>query len=157
VNETVSGEASVEPDCVRRPVVPPGTVSVSDADGASGAVAAKDSVDEPTCFQAPATAGFRVGMGLAAEIGAERWTVMATSVGTFTAPEVGVVETIDKALAGAPVVDVAPVVPVAPAAGWEGEVRKARVVPTAAMARITTTKDTIHTGPSPREDPTRLE
>jgi hypothetical protein len=94
-------------------------------------------------------------MGLEAESGAERWMVMAMSEGTLTAPGVGVVETIDNALAGAPaVVDVAPV---APAAGLEGECRKARVVPTAAMAMTTTTKETIHTGRCPLRDPMRRE
>jgi hypothetical protein len=120
-----------------------------------GAVAAKANVVEPTCFQVPATAGFNVGMGLEAESGAERWTVMAMSEGTFTAPDVGVVETIDKALAGAP--DVVDVEPVAPAAGFEGECRKARVVPTAAMAMSTTTKETIQTGRCPLGAPKRLE
>ena len=69
---------------------------------------------------------------------------MAMSEGTFTAPDVGVVDTIDKALAGAAaVVDVDPVVP---AAWFEPEVRKARVVPTATMATMTTTSETIQTG-----------
>jgi hypothetical protein len=93
-------------------------------------------------------------MGLEAESGAERWTVMAMSEGTFTAPDAGVVESMDKALAGAAVVDVAPV---APAAVCEGECRKARVVPTAARAMTTTTKETIQTERCPLDDPERLE
>jgi hypothetical protein len=70
---------------------------------------------------------------------------MAISVGTFAAPDVGVVETTDNvlaALAGAPDVEV--VVPVPPAAWLGPEVRRASVVPTAATARITTTKESIH-------------
>jgi hypothetical protein len=94
-------------------------------------------------------------MGLEAESGAERWTVMAMSEGTFTAPDVGVVETMDKALAGAP--DVVDVAPVAPAGGFEPECRKARVVPTATTAMITTAKETIQTERCPLGDPERME
>jgi hypothetical protein len=90
-------------------------------------------------------------MVLEAAIGAERWTVMAMSDGTFTAPGVGVVETTDNALAGT--LDEVVVAPV-PAAAWVGpECRKARVVPAAATATITTTKETIQTERCPLGDP----
>jgi hypothetical protein len=79
------------------------------------------------------------------------------SEGTFTAPDVGVVDTIDKALAGAAAAAVVDVDPAVPAAWFEPEFRKARVVPTAAMAMRTTTKETIHTGRRRLDDRDRME
>jgi hypothetical protein len=139
VNDTVTGAANEAPDRSCIPVGPPGTVSDSVVMGTSGAVAANERVDALTFFQLPATGGSSVGMALDDESGAERRTVMGMSDGTFTAPDAGVVETTDKSLAGtADVVDGAPF---AAAALFGPEWRRARIVPPAAMATMTTTRE----------------
>jgi hypothetical protein len=129
-------------------------VSDSAADGTRGAVAAKESVVALTAFQVPATGGLSEGMALVLESGAERWTVMAMSVGTFTAPAAGVVETIDKALAGAPAVEA--VVAVPPAALVGSDCFKVSVVTTAAMTRTATTREAIHSERCPLGAPACL-
>jgi hypothetical protein len=80
-------------------------------------------------------------MALDDESGAERWTVMGMSDGTLTAPDAGVVETTDKGFAGA--ADVVVGASFAPAAFFGPEWRRASVVPTAATATSTTTKEMI--------------
>jgi hypothetical protein len=107
--------------------------------GTSGAVAANERVDALTFVQLPATGGSSDGMALDDESGVDRWTVMGMSDGTFTAPDAGEVETTDKGLAGA--CDVVEVAPFAPAALFGPECCRARMVPAAAMATMTTTRE----------------
>ncbi len=79
------------------PPLPPGTVTVSDDDGTSGAVATKAKVVGVTSCHVPATGGMRVGVGDSTLRGSVKRTSMGESLGTWVAPATGVTDCTRKA------------------------------------------------------------